>query len=98
MKSKPIKPKRQRPLRSTVLLAGIDEERILQLSNDLSENIKSGTVKEWRSVAYYFRHKLDQAHNDINSIRPSVAAMVTGMRCVQFSHQEMDQWLKRVHS
>lgn len=85
-------------VRSSALLAASSEERILQLSNDLSEGIKSGTVKEWRTVAKYFRDALDRAHNDINAIRPSVAAMVMGQNCVRFAHEEMDAWLKRVSS
>lgn len=88
----------KRLLRSSDLLAAISEERILQLSNDLSEDIASGTVLEWRRVAKYFRDQLDRAHNDINSIRPSVSAMVTGMNIVNFSKHEMDAWLNRVSS
>jgi hypothetical protein len=80
------------------LLANISDERILQLSNDLSEGIRSGDVSEWRSVAKYFRDALDKAHNDINAIRPAVAAMLTGTSCVQHAHAEMDQWLKKVVS
>ena len=76
----------------------ITEERILQLSNDLSEGIATGTVRDWRAVARYWRDKLDKAHNDINSIRPSVAAMVMGQNCVRFAHREMEEWLKRVSS
>ena len=98
MKTTKIKQKHKRTASSTALMASIDEERILQLSNDLSEAIKSGTVKEWRAVAYYFRRKMDKAYNDINSIRPSVAAMVAGQNCVRFAHEEMDAWLKRVSS
>lgn len=92
------KPNTPKTVRSGELWAAISEERILQLSNDLSEGIKSGTVREWRTAAKYFRDQLDRAHNDINSIRPSVAAMVTGMNIVNFSRQEMDEWLKRVSS
>ena len=101
-KSASNKPKRKAAgepkVRSSALLAASSEERILQLSNDLSEGIKSGSVKEWRTVAKYFRDQLDRAHNDINAIRPSVAAMVMGQNCVRFAHEEMDAWLKRVSS
>lgn len=80
------------------LVSCLSEEQILQLSNDMSEGIASGTVKDWRAVAKYFRDQLDRAHNDINSIRPSVAAMVMGQNCVTYAHAEMDAWLKRVRS
>ena len=100
-----MKPKRSRKSASANrcsgaagLLAVLPEERILQLSNDLSEGMKSGTVQEWRSVAKYFRDQVDRAHNDINSIRPSVAAMVMGQNCVRYAHKEMEAWLKRVRS
>jgi len=101
MKNQKLKANKQKaPTRvgSTRLLAAVNEERILQLSNDLSEGIKSGTVCEWRSVAKYFRDALDKAHNDINAIRPSVAAMVLGTNCIRHAHAEMDVWLKKVSS
>lgn len=40
-------------------VAKMSEARILQLSNDLSEDIESGTVEEWRAVALYFRKQVD---------------------------------------
>lgn len=92
MKKKTYKPKKWK------LTTSISEKRILQLSNDLSENIPSGTVQEWRSVAKYFRDKLDKAHNDLNSVRPSVAALVFGNKAAHFALSEMDAWLKRVES
>lgn len=98
MTKRQSKTKSAAAVRSSDLLAAVNEERILQLSNDLSEGIKSGTVKEWRAVAYYFRHKLDTAHNDINAIRPSVAAMVLGTNCIRHAHAEMDVWLEKVSS
>lgn len=84
--------------RKTVLIAPIREERILKLSNDLSEGINSGTIKEWRAVAYYFRNRMDAAHNDINDIRPTVAAYVAGRNILSHAGPEMEQWLKRVKS
>lgn len=80
------------------LYSNLTEKRILQLSNDLSEGIASGTVQDWRAVALYFRVGQDNAHADINSIRPTVAAMVTGLKMVAFAREEMDGWLKRVQS
>lgn len=80
------------------LTSNISEEKILQLSNDLSEGIASGSTKDWRAVALYFRQQLDKAHNDINAIRPSIAAMVHGQRCVQFAHSELSAWLEKVKS
>lgn len=87
-----------KPGRKKKLISDLTEERILQLSNDMSEDIRSGSVNDWRAVAKYFRNQLDRAHNDINSIRPSVAAMVMGQSCVNYAHSEMDAWLKRVKS
>jgi hypothetical protein len=54
------------------LVSQLSKERILQLSNDLSEDIQSGSVQDWRTVAQYFRDELD-----INSIRLSVAVIDT---------------------
>lgn len=93
-----MKKKTKATSRGKSLTAAISEERVLQLSNDLSEGIASGSVREWRAVAKYFRDALDQAHNDLNAIRPTVSAMVLGQRCVQHALTEMDGWLKRVKS
>ncbi len=82
--------------RSQNLIAPISEDRILGLSNDLSENIKSGSVSEWRAVAYYFRQKLDAAINDINAIQPTIAAYVIAISIIGQTTPEMDAWLKRV--
>lgn len=51
------------------LIADISEDRIAQLSNDLSEGIHSGTVAEWRKVALYFREKSDIQYRNIISIK-----------------------------
>ena len=76
----------------------ISEERILQLFNDFSEGEATGTVKDWRAVALYWRNALNRAINDINAIRPSVAAMYLGQECIKRAHSDMAEWLKRVKS
>ena len=39
----------------------LSEDRCLQLSNDLSEDIASGTLREWRGVASFWRDRFDEA-------------------------------------
>ena len=75
------------------LIANISEERILQLSNDISEDIKSGTLSEWRAVAVYFRSLFDKERRDIYRIRCSIAAYVCGQKIIHHSTQELDGWL-----
>lgn len=87
--------KAKKPTRKPLkLLADIKEERILQLSNDLSEGIKSGTVKEWRTVAMYYRKVLDHAY----TIRPSVSALLLGTDLITTARTELREWLKDVKS
>ncbi len=90
--------KTKRKKSKPALTASISEERILQLSNDLSEDIASGSTAEWRSVALYFRKELDRAYNDLNAIRPTVAAMTAGLNMIAFAKAEMNQWINRVKS
>lgn len=71
----------------------ISEERILKLSNDLSEGIKSGTVEEWRTVARYWRNCHDMTLNKINSVRPSIAALVMGRDMFVMGTAELKTWL-----
>lgn len=63
--------KRKKPL-----LATISQARIDQLSNDLSEGIRSGTVEEMRVVALHFRYAYDRLNQQAQSIRSTLAALV----------------------
>ncbi len=58
--------------RKPPLVAKISEDRILQLSNDMSEDMASGTTAEWRAVALYFRNEVDDQQNRINAMRGEV--------------------------
>ena len=75
------------------LRSGIDESRILALSNDLSENIASGTIRDWRAVAWYWRDKFDRISRSHDDIRQSVAALSIGSKMIIESRREMDKWL-----
>lgn len=44
------------------------EDRILQLSNDLSEGIDSGTRAEWMAAARYFRDHLDTVQRELDAL------------------------------
>jgi len=81
-----------------IFVSSISEKQILDLSNDMTEGITSGTVAQWRAVALYFRNKLDLAHNHINAIRPSVAAYVAARSILKHAGPEMETWLQRVKS
>ena len=98
MKSKKTnrKPRGKRLLRSSDLLAAINEERIFQLLNDMAEDIKSGDVREWRRVARYLQNELQTLQNHLNSIRPTVAAMQCAFEMMAFGKTEMKQWLERM--
>ena len=79
------------------LVAHISEERILGLSNDLSEVIASGNVREWRAVALYFRQQLDALQRKLNAVQPSIAALCTGGRMMTYGIQECQAWLDRYY-
>src|SRR5881396_4352210 len=64
--------KRRNPAKR--ILATITQERIDQLSNDLSEGIRSGTVEEWRRVALHFRNAYDKLNQRAQSMRTTLAA------------------------
>lgn len=76
------------------LISHLKEEEILKLSNDLSECIASGTVKDWRAVALYFRNQLDQATAELNRVQCSVATLVLGRNCMEHSCAELSRWLE----
>lgn len=78
------------------LVKAISEERILQLSNDLSEDIRSGTVEEWRAVALYFRKELDASVNRLNQVRPSIAALVSAHKLNQYAMTELSTWTEKL--
>lgn len=77
------------------LCALISEDRILQLDNDLAENIKSGTVEEWRTVARYFHDENERLCNKLSAIRPSIAALITGSELLRLGQTELAAWLDK---
>lgn len=80
------------------VLAAISEEQILQLSNDMSEGISSGTTKEWRAVAYYFRFKMDELHNRTASLHSTLAALNLSEQMRTMALQEVAAWLKAANA
>lgn len=80
---------------SEKLISPLKEEQILKLSNDLSECIASGTIKDWRAVALYFRNEFDRATAELSQVQGSVAALVLGRNCVEHSCNELSRWLER---
>ena len=77
------------------LVRQCSEERILQLSNDVSEGIASGDVKDWRAVALYFRQQLDLAERRMVETQPSISALCTGAKLMGAGIAELQAWLDR---
>jgi hypothetical protein len=94
MKKKASNVKRTPAVAVKRIVSCLSEERILQLDNDLSEDIASGTVKDWRAVARYWRNQNDHLLNNLNAIRPSLAALTIGWDCVSNARKEIAIWLK----
>lgn len=88
MKNKSKKTKR------SPLCANIDEERILQLSNDVSEFIRSGTVEEWRTVAKYWMHKHDKKNQALLCLKTSCSALNLGTEMQSLAMTEIKAFLK----
>jgi hypothetical protein len=76
------------------LLSVIDQARILQLSNDLSEGIASGTVREWRTVAEFFRQEHDTLYSRLQSMHSTLAALELGERMRNTALEEVSEWLR----
>lgn len=90
MKPKPkYKPKKNpRPLAKE-----ISEERILQLSNDLSEGMASGTIQEWRSVALYWRNCYDQELSKVIDVRSALSPTLLGFNLFKLGVEDLQKWL-----
>ena len=58
------KPKTKKPI-----IAEIKTERIYQLLNDLSENVESGTVMEWRAAVLHFKDRSDRLWRTLREIK-----------------------------
>jgi hypothetical protein len=76
------------------LVSRCSEERILQLSNDVSEGIGSGNVREWRAVALYFRNLFDKQHQSIGALRMSLAALTISEEMRTHAVREIAAWVK----
>ena len=79
------------------LVAHCPEERILQLSNDVSEGIASGSVREWRAVALYFRNLFDKERKSVASLCMSLAALNISEEMRGHAMREITAWLKSQH-
>ena len=76
-------------------LKPVTEARILQLSNDISEDITSGSLREWKAVALYFRREHDRVWNELGTVRCSIAATVGGRDIYSLGMKELTTWLNR---
>lgn len=74
------------------LIAKINEERILQLSNDMSEDIQSGTTAEWRAVAMYFRNLFDKSIADFGEIRTNVSLLCLAEHMKSKTLKALNKW------
>lgn len=84
--------KAKRKSKQPPLVAKISEERILQLSNDLSENLESGTVNEWRAVAQYFSGKLNNARYELAIAKLNIAMLKYGKGIVDRAIQALTKF------
>ena len=75
------------------LVSRCSEERILQLSNDVSEDIESGTVQEWRAVALYFRNLFDKERQSVGALRMSLSALNIAEEMRGHALREIAKWL-----
>ena len=72
----------------------VSEDRILQLSNDESEGIESGSKREWKSAALYFRREHDRLWNDLGRLRCEVAVLVSSQEMHRLASAGLSTWLK----
>ena len=77
------------------LLAKISEQRILGLSNDLSEDIVSGTVEEWRSVALYFIDKYYDEFYKVVTARDVLVLLNLSDVAKKHALKDAVKWLKK---
>ena len=90
---KPVR-KKGAAVRVQRMVSRCSEERILQLSNDVSEGIASGNVREWRAVALYFRNLFDKQHQSIGALRMSLAALTISEEMRTHAVREIAAWVK----
>ncbi len=73
----------------------ITTERILQLSNDLSEGIPNGSLRELRTVAAYWMTEHEKLNNEIMSIQTGVAGVCIGQEMMKVGTAELQAWLNK---
>ena len=83
------------PKTKSILIANIYEDRILQLSNDLSEGIESGTVQEWRAVTKYFRNEFDKLFNETRHLRALAVELSVAESLRAHALPELLTWVKK---
>jgi hypothetical protein len=96
-----LQPRRQAGFAAPTLLA---DDKIIMKSKRTSSVTTKFAAKvlkrniELESEKLELQRRLDRAYNDINAIRPTVAAYVAGRNIIAAVGPEMDSWLKRVVS
>lgn len=60
----------------------------------MSEGIKSGTTKEWRAVAYYFRFKMDKLQARTSTLHSTLAALNLSEQMRAMAMKEVSEWVQ----
>lgn len=76
----------------------LSQARIDQLSNDASENMRTGTAAEWRAVAMHFRAKAEELHGLIRALDSSVRLRRTAQHFERLSIEDILDWTEKQKS
>ncbi len=61
-----------------LVMSALTPARVLELSNDLSEGEATGTLKDWRAVAYFWRAEADKTDRRLDVLLGAVRSLSMG--------------------
>ena len=76
----------------------LTQARIDQLSNDASEDIRTGTASEWRAVAMHFKAQADEARRLLLQLDSSITLRRTCQHFEDNNIEEILTWAEKQKS
>lgn len=69
------------------------EQPVARTKKSKRGQVNSGTAREWRAVACYFRNELDRKSQDMAGLRISLTALAIGDEMKAQAMREIRAWL-----
>lgn len=74
-------------------LSTLTEKQVWRLINEAASGKASGSTKDWRAVAFYFRARSVEARGELQKLRSLVSDFRIGRRIFSEASDRISEWL-----